>query len=264
MTRLICILMLGLNPCSFLAYGAMIQTYITSSVPAGPGDTTDTVEILIDHAQAPQHELTKPPPTGRVTLRAQTTGAIWTDILDYVEITGLDPDKEYTWTELIAAANLPMTVKTTVTRTAYVGLTGNLNIRTSTLGGGKSINVSIPSGHYQGGAVAQCSFSVPGDALTMDHGALMLRRGEESTRTTDITAACNTSVVAKRFSVFGGSYKYLQQGDLLSVLLVNGQESYTDYGMTSTVTITSTLQRVDEQFAGGPISDARIVLVEVI
>lgn len=263
MTRIICLLLFSLaHPA--MAHNGIIQTYITSSQPAEPGYTTDTVEILIDHSKASPQDTARPSPRGELTIRAETTGSLWYRFVSRT-LTGLNPNKDYTWTELIQAAGLPMTMKGTVTGTSYVGDYSNLRYQAdSSAPEARGFSVIIPTGHAWGGAVAQCSFDVPGGTLSMDHGALMLQSGMASTRTINITANCNTAVVIKRVSVFGGSYKVLHNGDLVSILLVNGQESYTDYGGTSTVAVTSTLELVDEQYTGGPINDARIVLVEVI
>lgn len=264
MTRIISLLLFSLAHNPAMAHNGFVQTYITTSQPAEPGYTTDTVEILIDHSKASPQDTARPSSRGELYILAETTGALWYRFVN-MSLTGLNPNKDYTWPELIRAAGLPMTMKGTVTDTYYVGGGGHFRYEaTSSAPEARGFSVNLPTGHAWGGAVAQCSFDVPGGTLSMDHGALMLQSGMASTRTINITANCNTAVVIKRVSVFGGSYKVLHNGDLVSILLVNGQESYTDYGGTSTVAVTSTLELVDEQYTGGPINDARIVLVEVI
>lgn len=244
------------------ASATWFKYYVNDSQLDGLGNSTDTITTLLDLYQIAPGEVLDSGFSGEVNIKMNYTGALQGVIVNKT-VTGLTPNKLYTWSDLIRYSGLSPTQQLTRTGTERVGATYGLYYEAFSITAVEHFRIAGygKPGYHWGGEPAACTFNVAN--VNIDHGDLMMTVGESSTRTLTVTADCNTSTVTKRVSVFGGSIRYINNGSMRSVLLVNGSESYTDHEISSSVEITSSLVRVNEQTVG-PISDARIVLVEVI
>lgn len=260
MNRLI--IMIVLLSLSGGSWGASwYRYYVKESVPAGPGETTDTIVIIVDHNQIPSDQAVTANSLGQVSVHMDAQGPMWGNIIPPTDIYGLVPGRQYTWIELIERIGLPPTTQFEKTATTSVGAGFGIEYRASSVAG-STLWGQEAVGYAWGGTVAACSFNV--ERITMAHGALMMRVGDESTQSQTITANCNSVGALYRVSVIGGSHRLINNGDLQSVLYVNDRESYTGTELTTSVKITSTLYPVKAQTGGGPVMDTRIILIEVI